>query len=191
MKQPRKAQLRRKIEQLTRRLDAERERASHAETLRTFDHQLVDDAQRELNRVSAWVTDIVRTLNYHQPASALLPQELRLRSVPAGTDRMVPPTELPNYFRPEKTFDDYRATEPIVLTHLRMFLEEHPDVWARLVDVTVQDRTSEDPTFRHSVVRYAVSREMMLSLLRDKNYFVEHILRHMGTQLFHHLNKSK
>lgn len=189
MKQPRKAQLRRKIERLTRRLDTERQRADHAETLRAFDHQLVDSAQAKLAGLERWAQEIVDILNLYRPASALLPRELKTRSVPPNIDYMVTSAvpsarvwEKPNHI-------DY--TSPVTLVHLKMFLEDHPEAWNRLVEVSVQDRTSADPTFRHSTCRHAISREFLMTLLLDKSYFVEHVLRTMGTQLFHHLNKTK
>lgn len=189
MKQPRKAQLRRQIERLTRRLDAERTRADHAETLRAFDHQLVDSAQAKLRQLEAWVRDIIDILNLHSPASALLPRELQTRKVPYGTDCIVtgraPSDRI--WEHPERL--DY--TSPVTLAHLKMFLEDNPESWNRIVSVHVQDRTSDDPTFRHSLVHHAISKEYLLALLKNRNHFVEHILRTMGTQLFHHLNKTK
>ena len=185
MKQPRKAQLRRQIERLTRRLDTERERAAHAESLRAFDHRLVDSAQAKLQRVEYWVQDVINILNRHQPASALLPRELRTTRVPAHTDQMVPPT-MPSMYAYEQR-DVFEPLSPITLVHLKMFLEEHPEHWHRLVDVEVVDR----PGGRHSVIRHAISREYLTVLLRDRKYFIEHILRHMGATLFEHLNKTK
>ena len=185
MKQPRKAQLRRKIEKLTFALAEAKAEAAHAESLRAFDYQLVDSAQAKLSQVEHWVRDIVDILNRHQPASALLPWELRTIKVPAHTDQMVPPA-MPSMYVYEQR-DVLEPLSPITLVHLKMFLEEHPEHWHRLVDVEVQDC----PGGRHSVIRHAVSREMLSVLCTDRKYFVEHILRHMGAALFEHLNKSK
>ncbi len=189
MKQPRKAQLRRKIEKLTRELADARGKAAHAESLRAFDHQLVDSAQAKLQQVERWVRDIIDILNLHQPCSALLPRELQTRSVPPDTDYMVTGAAPHSLQWDKPTHLDCQS--PVTLAHLKMFLEDNPESWNRIISVHVQDRTSSDPTFRHSLVHHAISREYMYSLLRDKNHFVEFILRTMGTQLFHHLNKTK
>lgn len=188
MKQPRKAQLRRQIERLTRQLDTERERTAHAESLRAFDHQLVDFAQAKLQQVEHWVREIVDILNNHSPASALLPRELQTRRVPEDTDFVQVPALHRMYYEEPATLN---CQSPATLAHLKMFLEDNPESWNRVISVHVQDRTSNDPTFRHSLVHHAISREYMYSLLRDKNHFIEFILHTMGTQLFHHLNKTK